>query len=168
MRPGIAQLAAPAWLVRWRSARTPRERWVIAALVVLVAAVAGWLAVWQPVQRDLAALRAAAPAERSALGEARKMADEMVALTRTAPAAAATDARADLDRVLGERGLRGALTQLDWQDDRARLVFTDVGFDPLLALLEALQRDARLRVIDATLTARVEPGTVRAELTLAR
>ena len=108
------------------------------------------------------------PGERSALAQARKMADEMVSLARTAPARRATDARAELERVLAERGLRSAVTQLDWQDGRARIVFADVGVDALVSLLEALQRDAQLRIVEATLTARVEPGTVRAELTLAR
>jgi type II secretory pathway component PulM len=165
---GLAALRAPRGLDRWRIARTPRERRVIAALVVLVAAVVGWLALWQPLERDLAALRAAAPAQRNALGEARKMADEMASLARTAPVRRATDARAELERVLGERGLRRAVTQLDWQDERARIVFANVGVDALVALLDALHRDAQLRIVEATFTARVEPGTVRAELTLAR
>ena len=43
-----------------------------------------------------------------------------------------------------------------------------MSYDALIAGLEALQRDAQLRVVEATLTARVEPGTVRAELVLAR
>jgi len=164
----FARIEAPPWLVRWRIARTPRERRVIAALIVLVVAVIGWLAVWQPLQRDIAALRSSVPAERSSLVQARKMADEMVSLARTAPARGATDARAELERVLAERGLRGAVTQLDWQDERVRMVFANVGADPLVALLDALYRDAQLRIVEATLTARVEPGTVRAELTLAR
>jgi type II secretory pathway component PulM len=168
MRFGLAPLEARPWLDRWRSARTPRERRVIAALVVLVAAVIGWIAVWQPLQRDLASLRATVPTERDTLAQARKVADEMASLARTAPVRRATDARAELERVLGERGLRGALTQLDWQDERVRIVFADVGVDPLVSLLDTLYRDAQLRVVEAALTARVEPGTVRAELTLAR
>jgi len=168
MRLGLARFEASPWLDRWRTARTPRERRVIAALALLVAAVIGWLVVWLPLQRDLAALRATVPAERNTLAQARKVADEMVSLARTAPVRRATDARAELERVLGERGLRGALTQLDWQDERVRIVFANVGVDPLVALLDVLQRDAQLRIVEATLTARVEPGTVRAELTLAR
>ena len=168
MRLRLASLETPPWLDRWRSARTPRERRVIAVLAVFVVAVAGWLGVWQPLQRDLAALRTAVPAERAALAQGRKVADEMAALARATPARRATDARAELERALGERGLRGALTQLDWQDERVRLVFADVGVEPLVSLLDALYRDAQLRIVEATLTARVDPGTVRAELTLAR
>ncbi len=62
---------------------------------------------------------------------------------------------------------RGAVTSIDWRDGRARIVLAEVGYDALIVALEALQRDARLRVVEATLTARVEPGIVRAELTLA-
>ena len=40
--------------------------------------------------------------------------------------------------------------------------------DALIAALEALQRETGLRVVEATLTALVNPGTVRAELVLAR
>ncbi len=61
-----------------------------------------------------------------------------------------------------------AVTSLDWRDGRAHVVLAAVGYDALIVALEALQRDARLRAVEATLTARVEPGTVRAELTLAR
>ena len=60
------------------------------------------------------------------------------------------------------------VTQLDWQAARARLTFESVPFDALVRLLEAVQRDARLRVVEGKLIARVDPGTVRAELTLAR
>jgi hypothetical protein len=38
----------------------------------------------------------------------------------------------------------------------------------LIGALETLQRDAGLRAVEATLTARVEPGTVRADFMLAR
>jgi type II secretory pathway component PulM len=165
---GQAPLRAPPWLRRWRIERTPRERRAIAALALVLVAVLGWLALWQPLARDLATLRAAVPAEHHALGEARKKADEIASLARNAPLRRVTDARADMERVLDERGLRGAVTQLDWQDQRARIVFAEVGVDALVSLLDALYRDAQLRIVEATLTARVEPGTVRAELTLAR
>jgi type II secretory pathway component PulM len=48
------------------------------------------------------------------------------------------------------------------------VAFGAIEFDALVGALEALQRDARLRVVEATIAARVEPGVVRAELVLAR
>jgi type II secretory pathway component PulM len=81
----------------------------------------------------------------------------------------AADARADIERVLAERGLAtGTAAPIDWRDGRARVTLESARFDALVGALEALQRDAKLRVVEATLTARVEPGTVRAEIVLAR
>jgi len=40
--------------------------------------------------------------------------------------------------------------------------------EPVADRPETLERDGQLRVIEGTLTARVDPGTVRAELTLSR
>ena len=168
MTSATSSFRAPPWLERWRASRTPRERAVVAALVVVIVVALAWLAIWQPLQRDLGALASAAPAERQALAAARKMADEMAALGRNAPVRRASDARAELERVLNERGVRGSVTSLDWQDGRARIVFADVSVEMLVALLDTLERDGQLRVIEGTLTARVDPGTVRAELTLSR
>ena len=67
-----------------------------------------------------------------------------------------------------QQNLRSAVTQLEWRDGRAYVVLAAVDYDALIVALEAMQRDARLRAVEATLTARVEPGMVRAELTLAR
>ena len=67
-----------------------------------------------------------------------------------------------------QHNLRAAVTQLEWRDDRAHVVWAAVGYDALIVALEAMQRDARLRAVEATLAARIEPGMVRAELTLAR
>jgi len=106
--------------------------------------------------------------EAAALQDGRRVADEVAGLARAAAPAPGVDARAALDRILAEHRLRAAVTQLDWQEGRARIVFAAVGFDALVAVLEALQRDGHLRVVEAAITARVEPGSVRAEITLAR
>ena len=118
--------------------------------------------------RDSDALRAAHSGDRVALAAAQKIAEETAGLARTSAPSAPTDSRTGLERVLVAQGLRPAVTQLEWQDDRARVVFAAVGYDGLIALLETLQREEKLRVVEATITARVDPGTVRAELALAR
>jgi len=70
--------------------------------------------------------------------------------------------------VLAERSLRAAVGTLDAQDGRVRLGFPAVRFDALVGLLDTLAKSEGLRAVDATLTARVEAGTVRADVTLAR
>ena len=148
---------------------SPVERRIAAALAIVVAVVVLWLAVWQPMTRDATSLRVARAANAAALAQAREMTKEIGELARSgATEARPTDARADLDRVLAQQNLRAAVTSLDWRDGRAHVVLAAVSYDALIAALEALQRDARLRAVEAALTARVEPGTVRAELTLAR
>src|SRR6185295_391585 len=106
--------------------------------------------------------------DAAALARARGMTKEIGELARAAPKSVPTDARADLDRALSQQNLRSAVTSIDWRDGRAHVVLAAAGYDALIVALEALQRDTRLRAVEATITARVEPGTVRAELTLAR
>ncbi len=158
----------PAPFSRWMATKSRVERAMAVALVVAVAGALLWVTVLQPLARDTASLRLSQAANAAALAEARDRAKEMVELSRTSGKSAAVDARADLDRILAQQNLRSVVTATESRDSRAHLVFATIGYDTLIGFMEALQRDARLRVVEATLTARVEPGTVRAELTLAR
>jgi type II secretory pathway component PulM len=148
--------------------KSPGERRTVAALVLAVAAAVLWAALWVPLARDTAALKLARTTNAAALAEARDRAKEASELSRVAAAAPKLDPRAELDRALTQLGVRPAVTSLDWRDGRAQLVFAAISYDRVINLLDALQRDAKLRAVEATLTARVEPGIVRAELTLAR
>ena len=148
--------------------RSPAERRTVVLLFVIVVAALLWAMLWVPLARDTAALRLAQSANAAALGEARARAKETSELARTATAASTLDPRAELDRVLAQQNLRPAVTSLDWRDGRAQVVFAAIRYDALVNLLELLQRDAKLRAVEVTITARVEPGLVRAELTLAR
>jgi general secretion pathway protein M len=165
-RPITQRLAAP--LARWLAAKSPGERGLVVALAVIAAIVVLWVALWQPLTRSIEAMRSAQAANAERLAAARRMVEEGAALARTTPAPAPADLHAELDRALAQHDLRGAVTQLSWQDDRARVVLAAVAFDRLIAALESLQRDAGLRVVEAAFAARVEPGWVRAELTLTR
>ena len=168
MASAPALLRAPAPLARWWSTKSPAERWGVGTVVLLAIAAIAWLALWQPLTRDIAALRVANARDAAALVEARQTADEIAGLARGAAPPASADPRADLERVLTQQNVRAALTQQEWKDGRVSVAFGAIEFDALVATLEALQREARLRVIEATIAARVEPGVVRAELVLAR
>jgi type II secretory pathway component PulM len=147
---------------------SPAERRIATALATVAVFASLWVVFWQPMARDAAALRLAKAGDAAALAQASEIAREMASAPPAAPQAAPTDLRAPLDRVLTQQNLRGAVTTLDWRDGRARIVLAQVGYDALIGTIEALQRDAHLRVVEATITARVEPGSVRAELTLGR
>ena len=160
--------ALPSSIATWMATHSPVERRIAAALAILVAIAVLWTAVWQPMTRDAASLRVARTVDAAALARAREMTKEIGELSRASPKGVSTDARADLDRALLQQNLRSAVTSVDWRDGRAHMVLAAVDYDALIVALEALQRDTRLRAVEATITARVEPGTVRAELTLAR
>jgi type II secretory pathway component PulM len=148
--------------------RSGRERIVMAILGVIAALVLLWLFVWQPLQRDSERLARELVDQRAALTDARRQADEIAGLARNAPAPPSGEARAAIDGALASQGLKpvGSVDRLD--GERWRVTFDAITFDALTSLLDRLQRDAGLRAAEVSVTARVEPGQVRAEVTLAR
>lgn len=157
--------AAGERMAQWWQLRSRPERLTLALAAGVVLAAAAWLVLWQPLVGDVERTTRQLATERAALAEARRQADDIVSLSRNAPAPPARDARAELDAALAHHALKpSALDAID--SDRLRLTFDSIAFDALLALLQGLQRDSRLRAVDLTSTARVESGQVRAELTL--
>jgi general secretion pathway protein M len=157
-----------AW-AQWWQLRSRREQIVLASSAGVLALALAWLFVWRPLVLDSDRLTRQLASDRATLAEARRQADEIAGLARNAPAAPAGDARAALDSVLIQQGLKNAATSVERSDDgRIRLTFDSIGFDALTAFLDALQRDAQLRAVEVVATARVEPGQIRADITLAR
>ncbi len=163
---GLAALS-PALAGAWDRAST-RERTLVGAALVVVALAAAWTWVWQPMTADIARMRRDLPRERAVLAAARAQADDLAASRRAAAETRPGDPRAAVERLLAERGLRGAASALDVKDARVRVTFAAVRFDALIGWLDALRARDGLHAAEAVVTARVEPGTVRAELTLAR
>ena len=168
MTTSLRAFLVPAPMAGWFATKSRAERGIVAALLILVTSALLWAALWQPLMRDTAALRVTQAGNAAALAQARGVAKEIDELTRSPATDAPPDARASLERILLQQNLRSAVTQLEWRDGRAHIVLAAVDYDALIVALEAMQRDARLRAVEATITARVEPGIVRAELTLAR
>jgi type II secretory pathway component PulM len=158
----------PAPVANWLATKSRAERYILAAILLLFGIAVLWAAFWQPLTRDMAALRIAQAGNAATLADARRMAKEIAGLARMPPKEFPPDARAALERILEQQNLRASVTQLESRDGRVHVVFAAVGYDALVGALETLQRDASLRAVEATLTARVERGTVRADVTLAR
>jgi general secretion pathway protein M len=156
-------------LAQWWQLRSPGERTLLATGAALIALALAWLFVWQPLEVDTEQLMRQLAADRTTLAEARRQADAIAGLAKSPPAVVTGDARAALDAVLAQQGLKSAASAIERTDnERIRLTFESIGFDALTAFLEALQRGAQLRAVELVATARVEPGQVRADLTLAR
>ena len=156
-----------ARMAQWWQLRSRVERTLLSIVGGAVLAAIAWLVLWQPMRQDSDRLVRQVAAQRTALATARVQADDIAGLSRNTAALAPRDARADLDAALAQQGLKA--TTIDRADgDRWRVNFDAIAFDALLKLVETLQRDAHLRAVDLTSTARVEPGQVRAELVLAQ
>lgn len=151
----------------WQRA-SPREQRMLAAAAIVVALGIFYAWVWKPMTADIERLTRDLPRAQSVLDAARAQADNLVALERNPAPVRSQDALAAVERVLAERGMRSAVTALDLSEGRVRLTFAAVRFDAVPGLLDSLTRNAGVRVAEATLTPRVEPGTVRAEFALAR
>ena len=170
-------MTAPSWLARmpfppavtraWDRG-SPRERTLVSAAIAVVLLAAGWTWIWQPMRDDTERARRELRTDHAALAVAEARIADIAGLRQGAQAAPSSDPRVAIERVLAERALKPALTSLDVKDNRVAITFNAIGFDALVGVLDALARSDGLRPVAATLTARVEPNTVRAEITLAR
>jgi type II secretory pathway component PulM len=150
---------------QWWQLRSRVERVLLSLVSVVVVASTAWVALWQPMQQDIERMTRELDAQRTTLVDAHRRSEDIATQSRNAGAPAAHGARADLDATFARLGVKAtSIERID--NDRLRVTFDAISFDVLPPLLEALQRDARLRAVDLTATARVEPGQVRAELTL--
>jgi len=134
---------------------------IVAALVVVTAAAI-------PLQGAIARAREDAARNRVLLDIAHARAAENVALARTEAAATGGDLRTAIDRVLTAHGLRHAFIDAAASDGAQRIVVEAAPFDLLVRALDALAHEDGVRVADAALAARVDPGTVRAEIAFTR
>lgn len=155
-------------LARWWELRDSRERSALLLAAAAAALLLLWALAWQPLQRDTERLERQLAEQRTAMATARRSADEIARLTQTAPAPAGGDARAAIEGALARLALKPISGVERVDADRWRLSFDAITFESLTALLDTLQRDAAVRAVEVSVTARVEPGQVRAEATLAR
>jgi type II secretory pathway component PulM len=135
----------------------------LVAIVVIVATVLGTIAAGASIARAREdVLRHAAM-----LDVARARSSEAAAVASPAPPD--PDAHANVERVLRAQGIAYRRLPGNAQGDEGqRIVIDAVPFDALVAALDALAREARVRPVEANVDARVEPGVVRAELRLMR
>jgi type II secretory pathway component PulM len=149
---------------RW-AAMSARERGLVAVGAVVIALALLYAYVWRPLVDDLP--RAQRDADR---------AERRLASASASAAAAASRAnvagRAPLDAAIRSALARHGFTvndaTVEIAGERASVTMPSVRFGPLVAFVDTLAREDAVHVVEATLTARVEPGRVRAELSLGR
>lgn len=154
-----------SWRDRWAGLAARERRFVVAGVLVVGAALAN-VVLWRPLVDDLP--RAERDAERAERRLDRVRAAALAAGTRDTAAPSREPIDVALRAALARAGIPPADATIDAGAGRVQLVLASVRFEALVALLDGLARDAAIHVVDATITARVEPGLVRAELALAR
>lgn len=102
------------------------------------------------------------------LGAARARAAENATLARANVVAKNVDLRTSIEQVFTRHALAYRVLDAQESEGPLRIVIEAAPFDALVRALDALSREDGVRATDATVTARVDPGTVRAELELAR
>ena len=154
-------------IVATLDASSPAHRRWLVVFAVFLAALA-LVAALRPLPAAIARAESEVGRTRSLLDVAQARIADNESLARTAAPLRAGDLRLAIDGVMARHELRAAPVPSASTEGRYSVVVDDVRFDSLVAALDALARDAGVRVVAATLTARVEPGRVRADLTFAR
>jgi general secretion pathway protein M len=149
---------------RWATL-APRERGLLVVGAIVVAGALIYAVAWRPLADDLP--RARADAERAERRLAAATASASVAGSRTqAPLRGPLDL--SIRAALARQGVGTTDAVVEVAGTRAALTIPSIRFSTLVALVDTLARNEAVHVVDATIAARVEPGQVRAELTLAR
>jgi len=147
------------------AALAPRERRMLVIGALVVAAALLYALLWLPLAQDLP--RARAEAERADRRLASATAAVATAASRTTPVSR-SPVDAAIRGALAKHGVATGDATLEVAGARAALTIPSIRFPTLVALIDGLARSDAVHVVDATITARVEPGLVRAELTLGR
>lgn len=105
---------------------------------------------------------------RLALDIARARIADSASLAQANAPAKGDDVRGAIDRALSARGLHYSRVDAQAGDGTERVVIDSAPFATLARAIDDLSRVDGVRVVDATLTARVDPETVRAELAFTR
>jgi type II secretory pathway component PulM len=152
----------------WRS-RSPRERSLVTAGLVVLAVMLVAALVWLPLERARVRLAAQLPELRASVLGLERDAEEVRRVRTLPPTIPANPAplAALMAANAWARELPGVLLTVP-DEKHVRLAGADVSFTALLDWLTIAQAAHGLRVESARIEALAAPGRVRAELTLER
>ena len=156
------QTRFPAWL-----GNSPKQRRWSSGIAFAVAALAV-IAVSRPLPDAIARAKSDVARSRVLVENAQALVADNESLGRGAAPLPGGDIRAAVDGLLARHELHAVPVVSATGDGRYAIVLDDAPFDELIAALEAIARETGVRVVAATLTARVERGRVRADVTFAR
>ena len=160
-------MSGRSFIHAWHAA-DPARRGLLAIGFVAVVVAAVLAIAWQSLTAAISRARDDVARTGVELAIARARIAETESLARAAAPSSTADVRSAVTRVLGEHALQGAPVDAKSADGRFAVVVADARFDAVVNALDALARKEGIRLVEGTVTARVDPGSVRAELTFAR
>jgi general secretion pathway protein M len=145
------------------TARTRRERLLLACLALVTLIYFLFVAVWQPLQRHRATLT-------DDIARYARAAVALSAIPAGSVAFPGLTADTPLPSIITDTAAAFQLTirRLQPTEGTADITLEDAPFDAVLLWLDALERDHGLRIISLTMTRRPEPGLVAATLIIGR
>ncbi|HEY7788132.1 MAG TPA: type II secretion system protein GspM [Casimicrobiaceae bacterium] len=158
----------PRSLTRTWDAGRASQRTAWTAIAIAVAIAAALVAFAFPLREAIARARDDVARNRLVLDIARARVAANATLIRAVAPARSPDLRAATDREMTKRGLSYAVVDAPTGEGSLRIVIAAAPFDTLIRALDTLAHTDGVRVSDASVSARVDPGTVRAELALTR
>lgn len=148
------------------TARSPRERAILAAVAAIAAIVLFFALAWLPLERSRTRIAASLPGLRASVAEMRVQADEARALRAMPAAASATPLATLVSSGALAQGLPGArVSALDAR--RVQLSVDDASWTRLVEWIAATNAAHGLAVDEATVEALPATGRVRASFVLA-
>ena len=166
MRPRADRIGMKSRIASWPGNDPNQRRWAT-GIAIVVAALAV-ITVSRPLPDAIARAKLDVARSRVLVDNARALIADNESLGRGVAPLRSDDIRATVDWVLARHGLRATPIVSASSDGRYAIVLDDAPFDALIAALDAVARESGVRVVAATLTARVERGRVRADVTFAR
>ncbi len=156
----------------WWDGLQPRERLMLGGGAVVLALLAVYLLLFEPVTKRQAALASSVAAKRAELAWMQDQAKTVVALRRTGQTLRSEDRRsllAVVDSSLIRAKLKPQLQRMEPDgNDAVKLWFGATNFDDLMLWLDALDQQSGLQVASLRLKPIDQPALVDANLTLKR
>lgn len=166
MRPRADRIDVQTRIASWLGNGRTQRRW-LTGIAIAFAALAV-VAMSRPLPDAIARAKSDVARSRALVENAQALVADNESLGRGATPLRGGDIRAAVDGVLARHALHAVPVTSATGDGRYAVVLDDAPFDDLIAGLDAIARETGVRVAAATLTARVERGRVRADVTFAR
>lgn len=151
----------------WWNSLQRRERQLLSSGAAVLAALAYWMLLWQPLVTARERSRAAVATLQQSTAQASAQVEAIMATRKAAAPRPVRSLFALIDSSAREAGLMNAQTRIEpLGEDRVRVSMDGVNFDQLAAWLEGLDRTEGVDISEWSVDRALVSGVVNASMTL--